>query len=49
MSDRPSNPPKGQPRPDDETGIRKGGGGWIRPVKPPTDEAPPPGLPPKKD
>lgn len=36
-------------RPSKESDVRKGGGGWQKPVKPPSqDSRPPGGLPPKK-
>jgi len=40
---RPSTP---QPKPNRD-GLRKGGG-WQKPVKPPTQQGRPGGLPPKK-
>jgi hypothetical protein len=48
MADKRPTPPQ-RPRPPREgDGIRKGGGGWQKPVKPPQQENRPGGLPPKK-
>lgn len=40
--------PKSSPRPAKEGGIRKGGGGWQKPVTPPGKGTNPPGPTPKK-
>jgi hypothetical protein len=40
-------PPTPRPTTGDRQGIRKGGG-WQKPVKPPTQQGRPGGLPPKK-
>lgn len=46
MSDKS---PKPHPRPPKEnTDVRKGGGGWQKPVKPPSQDNRPSGPPPKK-
>jgi hypothetical protein len=45
MAEKRPNP---TPRPPKEGGIRKGGGGWQKPVKPPTQDNRPSGPPPKK-
>jgi len=42
---RPTPPPR---LPRDGDGFRKGGGGWQKPVQPPTQDSRPDGLPPKK-
>lgn len=47
MTNRPD--PEKPPRPaKGEDGIRHGGGGWQKPVAPPTNDGRPPGMPPKK-
>ena len=44
---RRTSPPR--PRsPGREDDVRKGGGGWQKPVKPPSQDSRPGGLPPKK-
>jgi hypothetical protein len=41
--------PKQPAKTEKRDGSRKVGGGWQKPVKPPSTEGRPPGLPPKKD
>jgi hypothetical protein len=47
MTDKPKRPvPTPSPK---EGGTRKGGGGWQKPVAPPTKDSQPSGPPRKKD